>query len=63
MEYQIPFVEQEVSTDDPSGSLVNIGESVLGVGTLFGVTAVASYAYSRIEAGAGVENQTELPLM
>jgi len=64
MEYTIPFTDgQEVSTDDPSGSLQNIAEATLGFGTLFAITAGAGYLYQRAKAGAGVDGETNLPIV
>lgn len=62
MEYQIPFVDQEVSTSDPSGSLTNLAEGALGITTLFALTAAGSYLFSRVKSGAGVEGNTEIPV-
>lgn len=63
MEYQIPFTDQKVSTDDPEGSLQNVAEATLGFGTLFGITALAGYLYNRAKAGAGVDGETNLPIV
>jgi hypothetical protein len=61
VEFQIPFVETEVDTDDPSESAMNIGGAVAGILLLFGATGIASYLYSRFKSVAGVEGETEIP--
>lgn len=62
MEYTIPFTDgQEVSTSNPSGSLVNIGESIAAFGTLFVITSAAAYGYNRMKTAAGVDGQAQVP--
>ena len=59
--YEIPFAGQEVDTSDPSGSLMNMGESIAAFGTLFVITSAAAYAYNRMKAAAGVDSEVDIP--
>lgn len=60
MEYNIPVVDTEVSSEDPDGSVMRVIGAVLGFLTLFGVVGVASAVYTRVRDSLGVE-ETEVP--
>ena len=59
--YEIPFTGQEIDSSDPSGSLMNAGESVASFATLFAVVGAATYGYNRLKAGAGVSGEQNIP--
>ena len=61
MEFTIPIVDEEVSTDDAGSSGMSIVGAVLGFLTLFGVVGAATYVFQRAKEVAGVDGETEIP--
>lgn len=59
--YTVPFVDQQVDTNDPGGSAKNAGLGVAAVMTLFAIVGVASVAYNRVKQMAGVDAETNIP--
>jgi hypothetical protein len=60
MEFSIPVVDEDVSTDDAGESGKNIVGAILGFLTLFGVVGAASYAYNQVRDAVGVD-ETSIP--
>jgi len=62
MDYNIPIVDEEVSTDDGSeGVAMPILGGIMGFLTLFGIVGASSFAYGRVKEVAGVDGETEIP--
>lgn len=56
VEYQIPFVDEKVSTDDAGKSGYALVSAFLGILTLLGVAGAATWALGRISELAGVDD-------
>jgi hypothetical protein len=61
MEYNIPIVDEEVSTDDTESVTMPIFGALMGFLTLFGVIGAATYLFNRAKEMAGVDGETEIP--
>jgi len=61
MEFNIPIVDEEVTTDDAGESGESLLGAFLGFLALFGIVGAASYTYNRAKDVAGVDGETEIP--
>jgi len=62
-EVEIPFVGQEIDTDEGAtdGVVRPFGGAVLGLMALFGASGIAAVAINRVKDMAGVDNQGQIP--
>lgn len=57
----VPIVDTQVDTDDPSESAMNLATAVLGVAGFLGVAAAGNYVYNRVTERFGVDGSVDVP--
>jgi hypothetical protein len=61
MKVDIPLTENDIDTDDPTGSGKSLFAAMAGFVALFGVIGAASWAYQRMTELAGVDGDQNIP--